>query len=306
MATHRVLHVGIEFSRFDSGGTDVPLKKEGIMISRSTVPVALLLSLFCAVPALTQQQDVSGGKDHPLLSRMDGFYIWEYTEFEYESEGFYDAEDNEYVIAGHKWVIEYSLKEGLVPPGQLTVQQNYINAVKAIAGEVLNEDGVYMKVASEGRETWIYLWVSDNGSDYTLTLVERSAMEQEVVADPAALAGDITRSGHAAVYGILFDFDSYVIKPESEPTLQAIAELLVQNSSLNLYLVGHTDMTGSIDYNIALSANRAQAVVDALVERYGISADRLTAKGVGPLCPVSTNRTEEGRRLNRRVELVEM
>lgn len=275
------------------------------MVSRSSPTVALLLSLFCAIPALAQEQDVSGSEDHPLLSRMDGFYIWDYSEFEYESEDFYDADDNEYVIAGHKWVIEYSLREGLVPPGQLNVQQNYINAVKAIGGEVLYEDGVYMKVVREGKETWIYLWVNDDGSDYTLTIVERSAMEQEVTADPAALAGDITRSGHAAVYGILFDHDSYVIKAESAPTLQAIAELLLAESSLNLFLVGHTDMTGSIDYNMELSANRAQAVVDALVERFGISADRLTAKGVGPLCPVSTNRTEEGRRLNRRVDLVE-
>jgi outer membrane protein OmpA-like peptidoglycan-associated protein len=235
---------------------------------------------------------------------MDGFYIWNYSEFEYESEDFYDAEDNEYTIAGHKWVIEYSLREGLTPPGQLMVQQNYINAVRAIGGEILYEDGVYMKVVGDGKESWIYLWVDDDGSDYTLTIVERSVMEQEVVADPTALAGDISRTGHATVYGILFDFDSYVVKPESEPTLEAIADLLAADPSLSLYVVGHTDMTGSIDYNIELSANRAQAVVDVLVERYGIAAERLTGKGVGPLCPVSTNRTEDGRRLNRRVELV--
>jgi outer membrane protein OmpA-like peptidoglycan-associated protein len=274
-------------------------------MSRFTSPVTLLLSLCFATPALAQQQDVSGAEDHPLLSRMDNFYIWNYSEFEYESEDFYDAEDNEYVIAGHKWVIEYSLQEGLTPPGQLKVQQNYINAVKAIGGEILYEDGVYMKVVGEGKETWIYLWVDDDGSDYTLTIVERSAMEQEVVADPGALAGDISRSGHATVYGILFDFDSYVVRPESEPTLQAIAEMLVANPALNLYVVGHTDMTGSLEHNMELSANRAQAVVEVLAERFGVAADRLTARGVGPLCPVSTNRTEEGRQLNRRVELVE-
>jgi len=275
------------------------------MVSRSNLSVALLLGLLCATGALAQEQDVSGSRDHPLLSRMDGFYIWGYNEFEYESEDFYDAEDNEYTIAGHKWVIEYSLREGLTPPGQLMVRQNYINAVRAIGGEILYEDGVYMKVVGDGKESWIYLWVDDDGSDYTLTIVERSAMEQEVVADPTALAGDISRTGHATVYGILFDFDSYVVKPESEPTLEAIADLLAADPSLNLYVVGHTDMTGSIDYNIELSADRAQAVVDVLVERYGIAAERLTGKGVGPLCPVSTNRTDDGRRLNRRVELVE-
>jgi outer membrane protein OmpA-like peptidoglycan-associated protein len=282
------------------------LEREVLMTSRSTMSVVFLLFSLTAAPAISQEQDASGGKDHPLLSRLSGFYIWSYEEIEYGSEDFYDAEDIEFVVAGHKWVIEYSLKEGIEPPGQLKVQQNYVNAVREIGGEILDETGVYMKVAKEGRETWIGLWVSSDGSDYRLTIVERSVMEQEVVADPDALAGDITRSGHAAVYGILFDLDSYVIKPESEPTLQAIAEMLVANPALKLYLVGHTDMTGSLDYNMDLSGQRAQAVADVLVERFNISADRLAAKGVGPLCPVSTNRTEEGRRMNRRVDLVEM
>jgi len=69
--------------------------------------------------------------------------------------------------------------------------------------------------------------------------------------------------------------------------------------------VGHTDMTGTLAYNMDLSSKRAQAVVDVLARDYGIASDRLQAQGVGPLCPVSTNRTEEGRKLNRRVELVE-
>ncbi|MDH5386669.1 MAG: OmpA family protein, partial [Candidatus Aminicenantes bacterium] len=110
----------------------------------------------------------------------------------------------------------------------------------------------------------------------------------------------------AKVYGIYFDLDSYTIKPESEPTLQAIADMLKANSSLKVYVVGHTDMTGKLDYNMELSLKRAGSAVDALVNTHGIAADRLKAQGVGPLCPVSTNSTEEGRKLNRRVELVEM
>jgi len=274
------------------------------MRSRFSPLLILLLSLPCTQPTLAQEEDVSGSHDHPLLSRMDGFYIWAYQEIEHDSEQFFDAADNEYIVAGHKWVIEYSLREGLSPPGRLKVQQNYVNAVRSIGGEILYEDGVYMKVSGEGKESWIYLWVDDDGSDYTLTLVERSVMEQEVVADPDALAGDIARTGHASVYGILFDFDSYVIKPESESTLRAIAELLGTDSSLELYVVGHTDMTGSLDYNLELSTNRAQAVVEALTEEFGIEGDRLSARGVGPLCPVSTNATEGGKGLNRRVELV--
>ena len=253
-----------------------------------------------------QQKDVEGSKDHPLVSRMENYYISGYEEFEYESHDFYDAEDNEYVIEGHKWVIEYTLKGGFTAPGQLKVRRNYINAIKEIGGTILFDQGLYMKVAKENKETWIEVWVSSDSRDYTLTIVERTIMEQEVAADPDALAGDIKASGRAKVYGIYFDLDSHNIKPESEPTLQAITDMLNANSSLKIYVVGHTDMTGQLDYNMELSLRRAESVVDALVNTHGIAADRLKAQGAGPLSPVSTNNTEEGRKLNRRVELVEM
>lgn len=268
--------------------------------------LGIFLMILLAALVFAQEQDVEGSKDHPLLSRMKNYYISEYEEFAYDSHQFYDAEDNEYVIEGRKWMISYTLKQGFNPPGQLKVRKNFINAIKKIGGTILFERGLYMKVAKEGRETWIEVWASDDGSDYTLTIVERTIMEQEVVADPEAMANDIEKTGHVAIYGIYFDFDSYVIKPESEPALKAIAEMLKTNSSLKVYVVGHTDMIGKLEYNMGLSAKRADAVVKELVNKHGIQANRLKAKGVGPLCPVSTNKTEEGRKLNRRVELVGM
>jgi len=269
----------------------------------------LLVIMFLFIGTYTiiwGQEDVKGSKDHPLLSRMDNYYISAYKEFEYDSHEFYDAEDNEYVIEGHKWVIEYTLKEGFESPGQLKVEKNYINAVKEIGGTILFDRGVYMKVKEEGKEVWIALWVSSSGSDYRLTIVEKTIMEQEVVADPEALANDLRNKGHVAVYGIYFDTDSAAVKSESEPALKAIADMLKQNSSLNVYIVGHTDMTGTLEHNMDLSQRRADSVVKELVNTYGISSSRLKALGVGPLCPVATNQNEEGRKLNRRVELVEM
>ncbi|RKY96340.1 MAG: OmpA family protein, partial [Ignavibacteriae bacterium] len=76
--------------------------------------------------------------------------------------------------------------------------------------------------------------------------------------------------------------------------------------SLKLYVVGHTDMTGEFDYNVGLSLKRANAVIKSLVSEYGIAAERLAGKGAGPLCPIGSNKNEDGRKLNRRVELVEM
>jgi len=139
---------------------------------------------------------------------------------------------------------------------------------------------------------------------YELTIIEKKAMVQEVVADAKSLAQDIRTTGHASVYGIHFDFNKATVKQESEPTLKEIAKLLKQDPKLNLYVVGHTDSVGKIAYNMKLSQTRAEAVVKALVTKHGVSPNRLKPYGVGPLAPVASNETEEGKALNRRVELV--
>lgn len=88
-------------------------------------------------------------------------------------------------------------------------------------------------------------------------------------------------------------------------TVDEILKLLRQNSKLKLFVVGHTDTDGSVESNMKLSSDRAAAVVKSLVEN-GIQAARLKSSGVGPYCPVETNRTDAGKAKNRRVELVEM
>lgn len=110
--------------------------------------ILIFISFFIGVSSLIQGQekDLEGSKDHPLLTRMNNYYIDEYEEFEYDSHEFYDEEDNEYIIEGHKWVIGYTLKEGFGSPGQLKVRQNYINAIKKIGGTILFDRGVYMKL----------------------------------------------------------------------------------------------------------------------------------------------------------------
>ncbi len=83
-----------------------------------------------------------------------------------------------------------------------------------------------------------------------------------------------------------------------------MAKLLANDPSLKLFVVGHTDAVGQVDANLQLSQARAEAVVKALVAGHGVAAARLRSYGVGPLSPVSSNATEEGRAKNRRVELV--
>jgi len=125
------------------------------------------------------------------------------------------------------------------------------------------------------------------------------------IADAKSLMNDIQATGHASVYGIYFHFDNSDIKLESEPALKEMANLLQNNRGLKLYVVGHTDNVGVLDYNMKLSKARAAAVMNELTAKYKISPERLKAYGVGSLAPVASNKTDDGRAMNRRVELVE-
>ena len=122
--------------------------------------------------------------------------------------------------------------------------------------------------------------------------------------DAAAMAKGLGDKGHIALYGIYFDTDKAAIKPESRPTLEEIAKLLNGQPTLNVFIVGHTDSQGSFEHNMTLSRQRAEAVAAALVTSHKIARARLRTAGVGMLSPVGSNATEDGRALNRRVELV--
>jgi outer membrane protein OmpA-like peptidoglycan-associated protein len=106
------------------------------------------------------------------------------------------------------------------------------------------------------------------------------------------------------VYGIYFDFNSDRIRAESEPILEEIADVLRRNPEWTLGIRGHTDSVGGDAYNLDLSRRRTEAVRQALVQRFGISAAQLTTAGYGAAAPKDTNDTPEGRARNRRVELV--
>lgn len=143
------------------------------------------------------------------------------------------------------------------------------------------------------------------GPAVLLEVVESGPMEERMVTvDAAAMAKGIAESGSVALYGIYFDTDKAVVKPESAETIGEIAKLLKAEPGLQLYVVGHTDDRGGLDYNLGLSKRRAQAVVEELVKKHGIAAARLVPAGVAMLAPKAPNDTEEGRAKNRRVELV--
>lgn len=252
------------------------------------------------------QKDVEGSKDHPMFTRMDNFCIIHYEEEKFAQADFRDEKGKEIKVEGKYYKIDYHIKKGVTPPSGLQVLRNHENAIKRIGGVKVFQKGddIWLKLDKGGKTFYVYVR-SPFGDQYYLTIVEKEAMAQEVVADAKSLMSDIQAKGSASVYGIYFDFDKANIKPESEPAIKEIAKLLQENKGLKLYVVGHTDNVGNIDYNMKLSKARADAVTKELVTKYKVSADRLKAYGVGSLAPVASNKTDDGRAKNRRVELVE-
>ena len=109
--------------------------------------------------------------------------------------------------------------------------------------------------------------------------------------------------GKIVTYAITFDIGKANIKPESMTEINRISQLMKDNGDLKFEVQGHTDNTGTVAGNQKLSEQRAQAIVNKLVEM-GIAANRLSAKGMGQSAPLADNSTDEGRAKNRRVEFV--
>jgi OOP family OmpA-OmpF porin len=270
--------------------------------------VSLFLLILAGFTSLIAQDDTEGSKDPAMFTRMPGFYIYRYDDIQFDKHEFPINAEKVQSVEGHSLFLIYWLKDDVQSPSALQIVRNYTNAMKKIGGQIIYEweDGgsqnAVMKVVKSGMETWVQVYGTPN--NYSINIIEKQAMSQDVVADASSMASSIKETGKVALYGIYFDTGKSVLKPESQPTLQEIAKLLKADPTLKLYVVGHTDNTGLFDANIKLSMDRATAVVNALVSQHSVNAASLKACGDGPTAPVATNATEEGKALNRRVELV--
>jgi len=271
-----------------------------------TLTLIFVLFIFCS---LSFAQDAKGSEDHPLFNRMPGYRIAKYDNRDFDViKDFKDENGKKISVEGHYYFFNYLTKKGAEAASGPQVLRNYMNAVKNAGGSVVYEEGccnVYLKLEKDNRITWVRVKAYNEAGSYQVWIVEEAAMEQDIVVDAASMISDINSQGRVALYGIYFDTNKSDIKPESEPTLKEIAKLLSENTSLKLYVVGHTDNTGDYKYNMNLSESRAKAVVSVLVSKYNVDKSKLTPAGVGPLAPVSTNDTDDGKAKNRRVELVE-
>lgn len=259
----------------------------------------LLLALLLAV-APCPAQDRPGCKDSPLITRMTGSTIVGCDNKDYQEDDFPLPDNKKQHVGGeyHHW--SYAPRQG---ESMIHVFRNIETALK-MAGFTMDYENVGGGLITAHRgNIWYYLGMHNTGG-YEQEIMTEQQMTQEVTANAGALSGSLTSSGHAVVPGIYFDTGKADVKPESDASLKEVAKLLKQDATLKVYVVGHTDNVGTLASNMTLSSERAAAVMKALTTKYGVAPNRLKAFGNGPYAPVTSNDSEDGRALNRRVELV--
>jgi outer membrane protein OmpA-like peptidoglycan-associated protein len=264
----------------------------------------LLLCLALPLPAqiaAAQAKDAPGCTDSPLITRFPGSYIMKCTQADDDTYSFEMGPGKPAKkVEGKSLYIEYRY------PATATKAQviRNINTALKSAGYTFDEDtGSAGDLYAHLGKTWVYVGVSVSFW-YEEQFITETTLTQDVVATAAAMQGGLAASGHTVVNGILFDTGKADLKPESDPALQEVAKLLKGDPRLKVYVVGHTDNVGVLASNVDLSKRRAAAVALALTTKFAVPAAQLQSYGDGPYAPVASNDSEDGRALNRRVELV--
>lgn len=300
----------------------------------------LIIILSCL--NVFSQNDVSGSKDHPAISRFKGSWI-RYYEFDKFNQynlritSIKKGEENtarNLPLEGAVTRIVYQCPKTV---SAFEVYKSYESALKTQGFETIfscetancgaafgssypNDNAPHIRSYSqdqryfagkrkESDSTELYVAVysvfTQDGPVVRLDVIEIKRMEEgQVFVSAAKINSDMAQIGKSVINQILFESGNANILPESSSAIQEIATYLKNNPFVKIYIVGHTDNVGTLDFNLNLSQQRADAVVQELVKKHGIDSNRLFGKGVGFLCPIASNESDKGKALNRRVELI--
>jgi outer membrane protein OmpA-like peptidoglycan-associated protein len=315
------------------------------MKTGNIVATTIATFMFSIAVGYGAEGDVSGSADHPLIGRYSGAKIIDYDVRQYDEASMITGKgkDDRLDLIGKVTEIYYRVPrdrstlevmrnyeqqlteagfEQLYSCGKFDCGADNAAAIHfatrvlgvkrlQLVGDFQNEQR-YLVAHLPDAAGEVYVSIYDfrdaayEGHLVNVKVVETTSMQQDqIVIDASEMAASIDETGRVSLYGIYFDTDEATMKPESASTLGEIATLLSNQPTLKLVVVGHTDNQGALDYNMDLSHRRADAVRRALIEQYSVEPDRLDAWGIGYLAPVATNKNEQGRAKNRRVELVE-
>ena len=159
-------------------------------------------------------------------------------------------------------------------------------------------------IAAKGAVTSLEPYVLDlaNNNAYTGKMTRSSPSSGPAIEYP--YEAELKNCGQLATYELAFDTNSDQLKGTDWPILQTMADLMKKDTKLKIQVAGHTDSTGNAAKNQELSEKRAAIVKKVLTEKYGADGSRITSKGYGADQPMADNGAEQGRAINRRVELV--
>ena len=201
------------------------------------------------------------------------------------------------------------LRKKLIREKDIDIFPRFIWAYPGVGN---NYNFTLAKLSQNNKEIYLALKVESkhNRTSAWLDIVESNKInlnQIKIDINANTISEKLEQYGHISLYGILFDTGKAKIKPQSSALLNEIQTVLKNRPNLKIHIVGHTDSTGlGKSGSIKLSKMRAQAVKDYLIKNFQISEDRLKATGIGPYAPKARNKTEEGRKKNRRVELLDL
>lgn len=144
----------------------------------------------------------------------------------------------------------------------------------------------------------------DNAVAAPIAQAEAAPLRAFGATPDASLAEELNQVGRSVLDDLSFETGSAQLAQGEYPSLAALADYLIATPSRTVALVGHTDIAGGLEPNIALSKRRAASVLERLVTAYGVDRAQLEAEGMGYLAPLASNQTEQGRTANRRVEVI--
>lgn len=176
-----------------------------------------------------------------------------------------------------------------------------------LVAENAGGDMVSLLVSKAADQGFVQVTTVTKGSVTPAPQVAPPKPELLVSAPPppsGGLAEQVLATGSAALDDLVFASGKATLEERDYPSLAALAAWLQSDPGLTVTLVGHTDASGSLAVNVALSRQRAVAVRDRLIAKYGVPGRQIDAQGAGYLAPRATNQTPEGRQKNRRVEVM--
>lgn len=253
--------------------------------------------------------------EHPVVKPINGFVprpsaqqkVSNYNEFRFRRK---DAQgrDELFFKKGKFWELDYHKP---APGGgtdtsfsRIEIVDNYVAAVEEAGGTIMRNyvgELQFSVPRPDGGISYVEVMASDGR--YRLRIIDEKPLERNLEFTSADdMYSGLEADGFVAVYGIHFDTDKADLKVGASKTLEEVVKLLKNHLELAVEIQGHTDSTGGDEHNLELSRRRA-ATVKSYLLLYGVVGERLTTNGFGESKPVGDNATEEGRALNRRVEL---